>query len=309
MSRFFRLPQYDAAAPWLVFAPEWLGVALLVPLDALLASWAGFRFSLDLHDANMIAMPLLAAAIALRKFGGQRGGVMLEFFALMLAAGPLLTVMTYVGLAQSGSFWDARFLLADRALGFDWLGWFHFVTRHGAVAAVLSFLYVSLTYQAVYFTLLMGLMSAAGRMKEIFWLLLFALVLTALFCWLMPAMGPYQTFALQSYGPFLPEIARLHASHGLAISLAQLQGVVTFPSFHTTMALAMIYAFRRTGIIGWGIALANGVLLLGVPVYGGHYLVDMIAGTGVFVLALAAVRLAARLKLRKPAPGIAMVAA
>ncbi len=27
-------------------------------------------------------------------------------------------------------------------------------------------------------------------------------------------------------------------------------GVVSFPSFHTTMALAYVYGFRRTGAIG-----------------------------------------------------------
>ncbi len=39
--------------------------------------------------------------------------------------------------------------------------------------------------------------------------------------------------------------------HVLNFALAKLTGVVSFPSFHTTMALAYVWGFRRTGAVGW----------------------------------------------------------
>jgi membrane-associated phospholipid phosphatase len=66
-------------------------------------------------------------------------------------------------------------------------------------------------------------------------------------------------------------------------------GVICFPSFHTTMALASIYAFRRTGIIGICVAGINSAMLFAIPFVGGHYLVDMIAGAGVALVSIAAV--------------------
>jgi membrane-associated phospholipid phosphatase len=56
------------------------------------------------------------------------------------------------------------------------------------------------------------------------------------------------------------------------------------------MALAYIWAFRGTGIIGWGIAALNLVMLASVPFFGGHYLMDMIAGAATMLIALGLIR-------------------
>lgn len=309
MPRIFYSPKDDASAPLLAFPLEWLGVAILGIVDIVLASHVGLRFDLNLNEANLLAVPLVVAAVLARKFCARRSAIILEFFALMLATAPVMAVATYIALAQSGPLRDDQFLLADRMLGFDWLSWFHFVMAHPIIARPLSLLYGSPPIQAVYFTLLMGLMGATQRMREIFWLVLVALLLTTLISWFMPAMGPFETFGLKTYGTYLPEIARVHSGQAVEFSLEQLQGIVTFPSFHTTLALALIYGFRRTGIIGWTLALANCVLLLGVPVFGGHYLMDVIGGALVFVFAVAVVRIAARVTKRKAEPEIVMAAA
>jgi len=65
---------------------------------------------------------------------------------------------------------------------------------------------------------------------------------------------------------------------------------VTFPSFHTAMALTYIWGFRNTGPIGWGATLLNIVMLCAIPWIGGHYLVDMIAGAAVMLVSLAIVK-------------------
>jgi membrane-associated phospholipid phosphatase len=60
------------------------------------------------------------------------------------------------------------------------------------------------------------------------------------------------------------------------------------------MTLVYAYGYRRTGPIGWGIALLNLAMLVSIPFFGGHYLVDMIAGAGVALASIAAVRFAPR---------------
>ena len=67
-------------------------------------------------------------------------------------------------------------------------------------------------------------------------------------------------------------------------ALSSLTGVVSFPSFHTTMALAYAYGFRRAGAIGWIVGALNFVMLFSIPFFGGHYLVDMIAGVLMAIL-------------------------
>ncbi|HWF93796.1 MAG TPA: phosphatase PAP2 family protein [Xanthobacteraceae bacterium] len=52
------------------------------------------------------------------------------------------------------------------------------------------------------------------------------------------------------------------------------------------MALVYAYGVRRTGPIGHLMIAINLTMLPAIPFFGGHYLVDMIAGAGVAVAAI-----------------------
>jgi len=84
-----------------------------------------------------------------------------------------------------------------------------------------------------------------------------------------------------------------------------LQGVVQCPSFHTTLALGLVYAFRGMVRTAKTINILCAMILFGVPVFGGHYLVDMIGGTLVLVMSLAVTR-AAPLAARRLSAGYAL---
>ena len=69
-----------------------------------------------------------------------------------------------------------------------------------------------------------------------------------------------------------------------------MEGIVRFPSFHTALAVIFTYAHRG---IRWSfppVAALNGVMLRSIPSEGGHYLVDMIAGGAVALVAIGLVR-------------------
>jgi hypothetical protein len=57
-----------------------------------------------------------------------------------------------------------------------------------------------------------------------------------------------------------------------------MQGIVAMPSYHTVLAVLFTYAFRGTGLLGYGIAVLNVAMLFSIPPVGGHYLVDVLAG-------------------------------
>jgi membrane-associated phospholipid phosphatase len=56
------------------------------------------------------------------------------------------------------------------------------------------------------------------------------------------------------------------------------------------MALLNIWGFRRTGVIGWAAAVLNILMVCATPWFGGHYLVDVLAGAATALFALAVVR-------------------
>jgi hypothetical protein len=220
-----------------------------------------------------------------------RGGMMAEYFSLTAAASVVFAVLSYLCLASSGAMADVPLLAADRALGFDWMAGYLFVKAHPAIASVLQFAYGSMIYQALYFCVLFSLMDKKQPLREMFWLVLVTGLLTSAGAMLFPALGPYNTFHAGPLDGFVPVMQHLKTGKDLTFALGHLTGVVNFPSFHTAMALAYIWGFRRTGPIGWAITALNLVMLCAIPYFGGHYLVDMIAGAGVMLLSLVLTRL------------------
>jgi hypothetical protein len=159
--------------------------------------------------------------------------------------------------------------------------------HHPASAKVLQIAYNSLVYQGLYFGVLFGIIGKRQNLQEMFWLVVIAGAFTSAGAALFPALGPFKAFGIKA--EFLPVMEQLR-SGDLHFALANLTGVVSFPSFHTTMALLYIYGFSRAGAIGWAAAILNIVMLPAIPFFGGHYLVDMFAGAVVAAVSVAIVR-------------------
>jgi hypothetical protein len=282
------------------FAPEWIGLLAIAALDLAWARIIGFHLILAWHDFMLLALALAVTAglslAATRRPFLHRGAVMGEYFSLTLAATSVFAVLSYLCLASSGALVDADLLAADRALGFDWLAGYHFLKAHPLPTAILKFAYDSLVYQGLYFCVLLALMGRRREMREMFWLVLVAGLFTSAGAALFPALGPFKAFHAAPAGSFLPEMEQIKGGH-LTFALAHLTGVVSFPSFHTSMALAYAWGFRRTGFIGWTISALNLLMLCAIPWFGGHYLADMIAGAAVMLAALAIVKAAPRLSM------------
>lgn len=266
------------------FPIEWCMLGGLALVDAAWARLIGFHLIVTWRD-GMVLAAVLAATLAARKFS-RRGAMILEFLALTLASAMVFGVLSYLCLASSGPLADAALLRIDRAMGFDWLAGFHVLQAHPAAGKWLRLLYDSMPYQALYVAALLGVMGRKGTLRETFWIVATAGLLTDIGVLLFPALGPFEQFGLQSFGGFLPEMKKLLAGNDLTFALGHMTGVVCFPSFHTAMAIIYAYALRRTGAIGWLVAGANTVMLLAIPFIGGHYLIDMIAGAGVVAVSM-----------------------
>ena len=57
-----------------------------------------------------------------------------------------------------------------------------------------------------------------------------------------------------------------------------MQGIVTFPSYHTVLAILFVYTHRGLRWTFPPVAVLNGLMLAAIPSVGGHYVVDMIGG-------------------------------
>ena len=65
---------------------------------------------------------------------------------------------------------------------------------------------------------------------------------------------------------------------------------MTFPSFHAASAVLYAWALWPVRWMRPIVVLAFGAMLAATPINGGHYLIDIIAGTAIAVLAIVAAR-------------------
>jgi membrane-associated phospholipid phosphatase len=79
------------------------------------------------------------------------------------------------------------------------------------------------------------------------------------------------------------------------LDLFGLGGIVTFPSFHAASAVLYAWALWPVRWMRPIVVLAFTAMLAATPINGGHYLIDIIAGTAIAILAIAAARRAGRL--------------
>lgn len=185
--------------------------------------------------------------------------------------------------------------LADPALawldatlfGFDWSTAARWVAARPGLQHVLSQAYFSLQPQAMVLLACGSLLHPKARNAEFIWIVVVSSVVTIVVSALVPALG--KTGQIGPEYRAVVELIRVGGWH--VFSYDKVEGIVTFPSFHTTLALLYIYIAGRLhrGLLTVFVPL-NVVMLLAVSSIGGHYLVDIAGGAAVAAVSIIIVR-------------------
>jgi membrane-associated phospholipid phosphatase len=72
------------------------------------------------------------------------------------------------------------------------------------------------------------------------------------------------------------------------VRLDDLEGLITFPSFHTTNAILFAWALWPVRYLQVPILVLNALMVASTPTAGSHYFSDIVGGTAVAFLAIAA---------------------
>ncbi|RZM37528.1 MAG: hypothetical protein EOP67_00825 [Sphingomonas sp.] len=287
-------------------APSWILIAAML-LCFLIAQY-GLAFTVDPLRAvpAIVVVTVLGGALALGRYTGRpRLAAGARAFLQMTLFTLLGVVLAYALAASSGALWDVQLMAADRAIGFDWPMVFALLDRFPPVIWMLGLAYHSLTLQMIVVIVTLSGAAKFDTLRTAVCAAILSGFVTILISGLMPAMG--NLFDPSRYVHLWPSIAWLEQGliSGLrdgsrrVLDLSMLMGIVSFPSFHATLAAIFIWAFRalpRLTLAGqaWGI-----LTILATPVFGGHYGVDVIMG---LILAPPAIVAAQRLTQQtKPA--------
>lgn len=283
----------------------WLFGALSFSLAAVIMMMVRFRMAVELDPKLGVLFVLAAAGAVVTRFRfhdpqSEQQRVWrdaAEYYGLFSGICLVGALAAYPVSAISTGFADASLQRIDDVLRFDWMAWYRFVADHPTIQWS-----GRVVYESIYLSpaVLLGYFAWAGRKAEArlfilsFWA---AATITLVVFAFVPAKGP---LALLWRGPlpYVPASALYQAelipglrSHILhRINLSELQGPVSFPSFHAASAVLYMYAAWPVRPLRWPIVIVNLAMLLATPVEGTHYLIDIIAGAVVALAAMAITR-------------------
>lgn len=211
--------------------------------------------------------------------------------AILIAYGPPAAALSYLILAPALPLQDQLFTAIDAALGFSWLDWHAWVQSRPGVEGVLAFFYASSLPHIAVLLIFTGLTGRTDRSRELNALLIATSLPIVMISGLVPAVG-----ALAHHGVALEKAVHLAHFEGLregvfrVIDPRQLEGIITFPSFHTAISIILVWVARGLPIVFWPTVVLAAGQLVSIPTEGGHYLADMLGGAAITVAAIALLR-------------------
>ena len=227
----------------------------------------------------------------------------LSAVAQVLVVSAAAGVLSYTVAARGGPLWDVTFAAWDQALGLDWMGYADAVNRHAWLAQAGGLAYDSFMFQILAALLILGFTGHLRELERFCTAFALAAVAVVLVSGLMPALGVYPGLGIAP-GRF-PEIAPrdvysnaaavCELRHGglRSFALDEIYGVISFPSFHTVGGVLVATALWRVSWARWPVLALDAAMIAATPVFGGHYMVDVLAGAGVALAAVAAARMPA----------------
>jgi hypothetical protein len=287
-----------------VRARLWL---LILTVAVLTAAWMrAAGVALDAAGAVLPALTCaglegLATFYSTRRLE-PRFAVSLSSLAQVIAFSACAALLSYAVAATGGPLWDGTFRAVDQSLGLDWLAYLNGFNDHPWIGFALSLAYQSLMTQLIVVVIVLGLGGHLRAVPEFVLAFMLAGLTTVLISAFMPAAEVFVHLQLrpEDFPGANGSAAYLHFSHltGLrdgtlrSISLDQLEGIITFPSFHAALGVLFARYLWICRVTRWpGLAL-NAMLVAATPIDGGHYFIDVGAGA---LIAVGAIAIAHRL--------------
>ncbi|THK34678.1 phosphatase PAP2 family protein [Ensifer sp. MPMI2T] len=240
-----------------------------------------------------------------RQAGGLRWiagslGTLVSVSALFLPLGFVSAVFMYLASATDAPLIDASVVEMDAALGFHWPTFLEMANGLPVFAFALVAAYHSLTPQVI--ALFIGYSAAqrTDKLLEFVALLAVSSVFTAGLMAMFPTAGAYAYFqpSPEAFDAFTAEagmwhyseLLRLRSGEAFNLFVAEAEGLVTFPSYHTVVGIMVVYSLRSVRLIAVPAAVLNSTMIVGTLPEGGHHLTDVIAGAVVAVTSILAIR-------------------
>lgn len=213
-------------------------------------------------------------------------------FLLILIFGPLLT---YAAVAVKFPYVDADLYAIDNALGFNRQAYLKFFAARPWLSRIVEFAYFSMLPQLALVPVVIFFAKKFERVQRMTMAVAIALLITVLVSVFTPSLTAFVHVDMPEMANvpanlYTPEatMEALRAGTMRSVALNQLEGLISFPSFHTAAALIFIWTLHTVRYVSWAGIPLNLALIVATPTVGAHYFIDVVGGIVVASAAIAA---------------------
>jgi membrane-associated phospholipid phosphatase len=270
----------------------WACIAVVALIDAVWMAVIGMRVNTQLLSFVLPVLSVCLAVSGFYRFVRRDDGIFLFAQAgCQIIAGTLaLAVFSYVGARLAFPLYDGTYVAIDARVGFHWRDWVLALDRNPSLAQVLWWIYRSCEAQLLLLLPLLFLRGHSGHVQRFLVAFLYSAGVVTVLATLFPAAGGYDFFGLVPSGLSNIDVAfgqqHLHdlmalRAHEMTQLPLEMKGLVTFPSFHATLAVLLIYLGWPIALLRMPLVLVNTLMVVSTIACGGHYLVDVAGGLAI----------------------------
>jgi hypothetical protein len=237
---------------------------------------------------GLCGLPFIAISAFYRRF---RPDPLISFvteaFAQLLLAMTLGAALSYPLAVTGFPYSDDLLNSADTWMGLDWRAYLKLINDHPLLARITDLAYDSMLAQLL---ILMLALVSAGRLARFQRFVLanaLGLCIAVVVFAFVPAGGIYGFLQIEhseyaNISPVMTVDQKIYLDalrSGKHALIDDMEGLITFPSFHSAWAIFYMWAFYPLRWLRIGAILLNLAVLAATPVQGAHYFVDLIGGS------------------------------
>ena len=269
-----RAPSPVTVAPWALIVFVAVAAVVWALASGFTCQWRGF-----LRPGTVLAVVVSGSVFYRRR--EPRFTLCLVALMQITMFSAAFVCLTYLATAMNRPLVDGSLAAWDHALGFslpDIVAW---SVAHPLIARPLDWVYASMLWQTAALVGILGLLGDRKALETFVLRMMVAGLVTFAIFLFMPAEGPFSAYG---YAPskgqavYLDHFHTLRSGARTCFDLADAQGLITFPSFHTIWAILIAAAVWHRRWVRVPFALLNAGVIASTLTTGWHYGVDVLTG-------------------------------
>jgi membrane-associated phospholipid phosphatase len=288
-----------------LYVTAWSFTVLMLVIDCIWASRTGFRVERGSLVQTLVLIAGVAATTGLlwtvarvpyknvdRAQFYQNVFHVFMWITVLVTFSKACIVFQYLAVTTNYPLATHSFIAIDSAFGFHWLDTYRWVQARPWLHTVLDFAYTSGGWQLFAMPIILAMTRNSQDYAEFVAQFMLSATLVILIAIPFPAESAYVHFGIHDPGTAstVSDFALFRNDPARAFNLSLAQGLVSFPSLHTILALCFVYTLRHVRIVFPVAIVLNVVMIASTLTQGGHYLADVLSGLVTGVLVIWAVR-------------------